>query len=75
MTPAGSPKRSHGKVAAAVIPATASGDEEGEATRRGNAAMTTPSPRFEVVEAANNRRKDEDDRTPQFFDLGGRERL
>ncbi|HJU82122.1 MAG TPA: hypothetical protein VJ796_10285 [Acidimicrobiia bacterium] len=56
-TPAGRPKRSHGNVAAAVIPATACGDEEMEAAMRGNAAITTPSPRLEMVDAARRRRK------------------
>jgi hypothetical protein len=62
-------------VAAAVIPATPSGDDEREAARRGKAEMTTPSPRFEMVEAARSRRKEEDDRTTQFFDLEARWRL
>ncbi|HJR86714.1 MAG TPA: hypothetical protein VJ930_03550 [Acidimicrobiia bacterium] len=49
-------------MAAAVIPATACGDEEIEAAIRGNAAMTTPSPRLEMVDAAKRRRKPEFDR-------------
>lgn len=54
--PAGSAKSSHGSVRANVSPATSAGESVYRTATSGSATLSTPSARFDTVDAAHRRR-------------------